>query len=69
MTAKSGLLEEPGHKTVILNHINIFLLQRTLATPEPFGKGSSRIIRTHRVLARVIVVRHPRLLNFELVTP
>jgi len=60
MAAESGLLEESGHKAVILDHVYILLLEGALPAPQFLGKSSIGVAGPEGVLARVVllVIRH-----------
>lgn len=59
MAAEGGLLEEPWHKAVILDHVNILLLESALSAPQLIGKGGVGVAGPEEVLARVLrIVRH-----------
>lgn len=56
VAAEGGLLEEPWHEAVILDHVNILLLESALAAPQLIGEG---VAGPEGVLARVLrIVRH-----------
>lgn len=60
MAAESRLLEESGHKAVILDHVNIFLLESTFPTPDLLSEESVSVAGSEGILARVVLlfVRH-----------
>lgn len=60
VAAEGGLLEESGHKAVILDHVDILLLKGTLPAPQFLGEGGVGVAGPEGVLARVVllVVRH-----------
>lgn len=58
MAAEGGLLEEPRHEAVILDHVNILLLESALPAPQFVGEGVD-VAGPEGVLARVLrIVRH-----------
>lgn len=57
VATEGGLLEEPWHEAVILDHVNIFLLKSPLPAPQFIGEGV--VDGPEGVLARVLwIVRH-----------
>jgi len=59
VAAEGGLLEESGHKTVILDHVDILLLEGAFPSPQFLGESSGAVEGPEGVLARVLlVVRH-----------
>lgn len=60
MAAEGGLLEESGHKAMILDHVDILLLEGALPTPQFLGESGVAVAGPEGVLARVVllVVRH-----------
>lgn len=57
VAAEGGLLEEPWHEAVILDHVDIFLLESSLPAPQLLGESGVVVAGPEGVLARV-VVRH-----------
>lgn len=57
MAAEGRLFEEPWHKAVVLDHVDIFLLQGALPAPQLVSEGIC-IAGPEGVLARVLIVRH-----------
>lgn len=59
MAAEGGLLEESGHKAVILDHVDILLLESALPAPQFLGESGVGVAGPEGVLARVVrIVRH-----------
>lgn len=58
VAAEGRLFEEPWHKAVVLDHVDIFLLQGALPAPQLLGEGGVRVAGPEGVLARVRIVRH-----------
>lgn len=60
VAAEGGLLEEPWHEAVILDHVDILLLESALPAPQLVGKIGVAIAGPGGVLARVVlrIVRH-----------
>lgn len=59
MATEGGLLEEPWHEAMILDHVNILLLESALPAPQLVGKIGVGV-GPEGVLARVVlrIVRH-----------
>lgn len=60
MAAEGRLLEESRHEAVILDHVDIFLLQRSLPTAQLLRERGVRVAGAEGILARVVllIVRH-----------
>lgn len=59
VAAEGGLLEESGHKAMILDHVDILLLEGALPAPQFLGEIGVAVAGPEGVLARVVrVVRH-----------
>lgn len=60
VAAEGGLLEEPWHEAVILDHIDILLLESALPAPQLVVKTDVGVAGPEGVLARVVlrIVRH-----------